>query len=350
MVKDLKYLIGYSIPAAAIIGIFYPTWFAYLTPIYAFGFLPLIELFTKPDPANLSEEEEQRKHNSPFYDFMLYLSVPIQYTVIFLLVSKINQGSQSLFEVIGMVLSAGISCGAIGINVAHELGHRVTKHERIMAKALLLTSLYMHFYIEHNRGHHKYVSTPQDPATARYGESLYRFIIRSVLQSVISAWNIEKQRLTKKNIPILSFSNEMLRFALIEIIFVLIIFIVFGLQSMLAFVAAAVIGFVLLETINYIEHYGLMRKEIAPGKYEIVRPEHSWNSDYRIGRIMLFELTRHSDHHYKASRKYQVLRHFGNAPQLPTGYPGMMLLATIPPLWFKTMNQRIKDLQLNYQA
>lgn len=350
MLKDLKYLIGYSIPAAAIIGILYPQWFAYLTPIYAFGILPLLELFTKPDPSNLSEEVELQKQNATFYDFMLYLSVPIQYTVIFLLVLKINSGQQSLFEITGMVLSAGISCGAIGINVAHELGHRVTRHERFMAKALLLTSLYMHFYIEHNRGHHKYVSTPKDPATARYGESLYRFIIRSVVQSVISAWNLEKQRLAKKNLPAFSFSNEMIRFALIQSTFVLAIYFVFGLQSMMAFVAAAIIGFVLLETINYIEHYGLMRKEIAPGKYEIVRPEHSWNSDYLIGRIMLFELTRHSDHHYKASRKYQVLRHFGNAPQLPTGYPGMMLLATIPPIWFKTMNQRIKDLQLNYQT
>lgn len=348
--KDLKYLIGYSIPLAAIAGILFPSWLAYLTPLYAFGLLPLMELFTKPDPSNLSEEEEQKKQTSSFYDFMLYLSVPIQYAVVFLLVYKINEGGQSIFELIGMIISAGISCGAIGINVAHELGHRVSKHERFMAKALLLTSLYMHFYIEHNRGHHKYVSTPKDPATARYGESLYKFIIRSVSQSIISAWNLEKQRLSKKQISVFSFSNEMIRFAFIQAAFVLAIFFLFDLQATLAFVAAAIIGFVLLETINYIEHYGLMRKEIAPGKYEIVRPEHSWNSDYVLGRIMLFELTRHSDHHYKASRKYQVLRHFNDAPQLPTGYPGMMLLATIPPLWFKTMNQKIKDLKLNYQS
>lgn len=345
--KDLKYLIGYSIPLAAIAGILYPSWLAYLTPLYAFGLLPLMELFTKPDPSNLSEEEEQKKQASSFYDFMLYLSVPLQYTVVFLLAYKVNEGGQSIFELIGMIISAGISCGAIGINVAHELGHRVAPHERFMAKALLLTSLYMHFYIEHNRGHHKYVSTPKDPATARYGESLYKFILRSVYQSIISAWKLEKQRLSKKQLSVFSFSNEMIRFAIIQSTFVLAIFFLFGLKAMLAFVAAAIIGFVLLETINYIEHYGLMRKEIAPGKYEIVRPEHSWNSDYALGRIMLFELTRHSDHHYKASRKYQVLRHFENAPQLPTGYPGMMLLATVPPLWFKMMNKRIKDLKLN---
>lgn len=347
MIKDLKYLLGYSIPAFAILGILNPAYFAFLTPIYAFILLPLIELLTKPHSENLDQTEEETKSKAAFYDYMLYLSVPLQFLVIFLLAYQIKQGGQSTLQIVGMIFSAGISCGAIGINVAHELGHRVAKHERFMAKALLLTSLYMHFFIEHNRGHHKYVSTPRDPATARYGESLYKFIFRSVIQSFRSAWHLEKTRLMKKNGSIWSFENEMIRFMLIQLSFTFLMFLIFGLLPMLAFVGAAVLGFVLLETINYVEHYGLMRKEIAPGKYEIVKPEHSWNSDYLMGRIILFELTRHSDHHYKASRKYQVLRHFEQAPQLPTGYPGMMLLAAFPPLWFSVMNTRIEKLKLN---
>jgi len=346
MLKDLKYLLGYSIPLAAIIGILYPENFAFLTPLYAFGLLPLLELFTKPDPLNDSEELELEKSKSKFYDFMLYLSVPIQYAVIYFLVSQLSLGGQSVLQIVGMIISAGISCGVLGINAAHELGHRVTPHERFMAKALLLTSLYMHFYIEHNRGHHKYVSTPRDPATARFGESLYKFIVRSVVQSFISAWHLESKRLQKKEKSIWSFSNEMIRFVLIQFTFIFLIYFFFGGLATLGFVLAAIHGFILLEIINYIEHYGLMRKEIAPGKYEITRPEHSWNSDFVIGRIMLFELTRHSDHHYKASRKYQNLRHFEDSPHLPTGYPGMMLLSTIPPLWFKLMNKRVEKLQL----
>jgi len=347
MIKDIKYLLGYSIPVFAIIGILNPSYFAFLTPIYAFILLPLIELLTKPYSENLAQNEEEAKSKAAFYDYMLYLSVPLQFFVIFLLAYQIKQGGQTILQIVGMIFSAGISCGAIGINVAHELGHRVAKHERFMAKALLLTSLYMHFFIEHNRGHHKYVSTPRDPATARYGESLYKFIFRSVIQSFRSAWHLENKRLLKKNGSIWSFENEMIRFMLIQVSFTFLMFLIFGLFPMLAFVGAAVLGFVLLETINYVEHYGLMRKEIAPGKYEIVKPEHSWNSDYLMGRIMLFELTRHSDHHYKASRKYQVLRHFEQAPQLPTGYPGMMLLATIPPLWFYIMNARVEALKFN---
>ena len=199
----------------------------------------------------------------------------------------------------------------------------------------------MHFFIEHNRGHHKNVSTDEDPASARRGEMLYAFWMRSVVTGWISAWKIENIRLAKLNLSWYSLRNEMLIYQFIQVGLLVLITLLFGWQAMLAFVAAATIGFLLLETVNYIEHYGLRRKKVDGEYYEKVMPVHSWNSDHPIGRLMLFELTRHSDHHYMASRKYQILRHFDKSPQMPTGYPGMMILSLFPPLWFKVMHAHI---------
>jgi alkane 1-monooxygenase len=236
----------------------------------------------------------------------------------------------------------GLLCGVFGINVGHELGHRVNVFEQTLAKMLLLTSLYMHFYIEHNKGHHKRVATPEDPSSARYGEWVYSFYFRSIILSYLSAWHIANEDLRKNGKATFSLLNEMLLFQLIQIAFLAFLFFIFGWQATIYFVVAAIIGFLLLETVNYIEHYGLQRKSTGEGKYERAMPAHSWNSDHVIGRLFLFELSRHSDHHYLASRKYQLLRHHDDAPQMPTGYPGMLLLALIPPIWFWVMNKRIK--------
>ncbi len=241
---------------------------------------------------------------------------------------------------VGRITAMGMLCGVMGINVAHELGHRKRKYEQQMSKLLLLTSLYMHFFIEHNRGHHKHVSTAEDPSSARLGESLYAFWIRSVVLSYLSAWKLEAGRLRKKGQRTFSIHNEMLQFQVIQLTFLLVVGYVYGWAVMLYYVLAAIMGFLLLETVNYIEHYGLSRNKTDRG-YERVMPAHSWNSDHLVGRIMLFELSRHSDHHYIASRKYQVLRHMNDSPQMPTGYPGMMLMATVPPLWFYVMDSRI---------
>jgi alkane 1-monooxygenase len=236
-------------------------------------------------------------------------------------------------------------CGSFGINVGHELGHRNKKYEQAMAKMLLLSSLYMHFFIEHNKGHHKRVSTPEDPSSARFNEPLYRFYLRTVIGAYRSAWEISSAELKKKSLPFLHWKNEMLMFQVIQLSFVTGILLLFGWLTTLYFLAAAVMGFLMLETVNYIEHYGLQRRKTGPSSYERALPIHSWNSNHVLGRIVLFELSRHSDHHYLASRKYQVLRHHDDAPQMPTGYPGMMLLSLIPPLWFRVMNHRVEDIR-----
>ncbi len=237
-------------------------------------------------------------------------------------------------------------CGVFGINVGHELGHRSKKYERVFAKMLLMTSLYMHFFIEHNRGHHKHVATHADPASARYKENIYHFFIRSIVFSYLSAWKIETNRLKKKGLPVISYQNEMIVFHIIQLTLLLVIFFAFGLITTLYFIAAASIGILLLEAVNYIEHYGLTRLKTKTDQFERVKPHHSWNSDHVVGRVLLFELSRHSDHHYLASKKYQTLTHHEDSPQMPTGYPGMIITALIPPLWFYIMHPLIDKQQV----
>ncbi|MGF1638640.1 MAG: alkane 1-monooxygenase [Cyclobacteriaceae bacterium] len=338
----LKYALVFTLPFTAYIAFINEGWLAWLHLLYAFGFIPLAELFFNPNRENLSKAKTEIAKEDFVYDLILYLVVPIQFLLLAFFLYVIGQTPVGSSVWFGRVVSMGLLCGVMGINVAHELGHRCTWYERFMAKTLLLSSLYMHFYIEHNRGHHKNVATEQDPATARYGESIYIFWLRSVWYSYVSAWKIESLRLTQKGFRFFSWQNEMLRMQCIQLTFLLGIYLFFGFFVFISFLIAAILGFLLLEAVNYIEHYGLMRN-MSANRYERTLPCHSWNSNHLIGRLMLFELSRHSDHHYIASRKYQILRHHEMSPQMPTGYPGMMLLALVPPLWFYVMHKEIRD-------
>jgi alkane 1-monooxygenase len=342
--RALKYLLPLILFIGAIRSFHFHDIVVWLPLLLAWAFIPLLELFIKSDPSNMSSAEEELAKADKTYDIVLYLIVPLQYVALYFFLKNINDPSLKLFDITGRIMVMGLLCGVFGINVGHELGHRVNVFEQTLAKALLLTSLYMHFFIEHNKGHHKRVATPEDPSSARYGEWVYAFYFRTIIFSWLSAWHIANNDLKKSGKPVFSFQNEMIRFQLIQLAFITLIFFVFGWQAVVYFLAAAVTGFLLLETVNYIEHYGLQRKATGEGKYERAMPAHSWNSDHVIGRLFLFELSRHSDHHYLASRKYQLLRHHDHSPQMPTGYPGMMILALIPPIWFGVMNKRIKQL------
>jgi len=337
-----KYLAVLTIPATVAISFTQSGWLTFLPLIYAFGFLPALELFISPSVSNLSETAENLRKADKVYDWMLYIIVPIQWGMLVWFFFAVGDGGLSTLEITGRTTAMGLLCGVLGINVAHELGHRPKKHEQFLAQALLLTSQYMHFFIEHNRGHHKHVSTIEDPSSARLNEWLPTFWLRSVFTGYASAWKIENHELRRKKISVFGLKNTMLRFLLLQILFVLAIYIIFSLKVMLLYMAAATMGFLLLETVNYIEHYGLQRKKLSDLRYERAMPWHSWNSDHTIGRLMLFELSRHSDHHYQAAKKYQLLSHYDDSPQMPTGYPGMMLLALVPPLWFWVMNARVK--------
>jgi alkane 1-monooxygenase len=334
---DLKYLTAYLIPFSAFYSVYTGEWWSYLTPVLAFLIVPLLEL-RQTQTVDLDDKNEtDRKNNSLFFDFLLYLNVPIVYGIIALFIYQNLNVQRDIFELIGMVFSVGIVLGSNGINVAHELGHRVNRLSQLAASALLLPSFYMHFTIEHNLGHHKNVATPSDPASAPKNMSVYEFWWVSVTGSFISALNIERYLLKKKGIGPNSIQNRVLLFALIEAVYMALLLFFLPWWVTLLVIASGFIGFLQLETINYIEHYGLRRKKLPNDKYERVRPVHSWNSNHWLGRVMLYELTRHSDHHYRASKKYQILEHKEEAPQLPVGYPAAMMMALIPPLWFRVM-------------
>lgn len=338
----IKYLLGLFPAVLSAVSIALGGWWTLLAPLFIFAFVPMLELILPASRANLDEELEQDRRKQRVFDWVVYATVPIQYALLGFFLYRVSFTAVSGWELAGMIVAMAIACGSLGINAAHELGHRRRPSEQRMAKALLLTSLYMHFFIEHNRGHHARVATEEDPASARYGENVFAFFARSIRGSYRSAWALENERLRRQGRSALTWDNEMIRFSVIQALFVAAIAVGVGVVAALAFVGAAFGGILLLETVNYIEHYGLSRRKSDEGRYERVLPVHSWNSNHPIGRLFLFELSRHSDHHAHARRKYQTLRHFEESPQLPTGYPGMMTLAWCPPLWFAVMNRHIR--------
>jgi len=338
--RSLKFSLAYITPVIVLVSLYSGNYWSYSAVVVLFVIIPFIELFTKGSTNNLDKIEEEIAKEDKVYDWLLYGLVPWQYIILIYFLVQISDTSLPLYFKIGATTAFGMSCGILGINAAHELGHRTTWYEQLMSKMLLLTTLYMHFFIEHNRGHHKNVSTDADPASSRFGETVYAFYFRTIWGSWMSAWHLEAEKLKRNNLPFWSIKNEMLKFQIIQLILLISIGLVFGGTTLLFFIVGSLIGILLLETVNYIEHYGLRRKKNGD-KYERTLPIHSWNSNHPLGRLILLELSRHSDHHYMASRKYQILRHFDESPQMPTGYPGMLLLSLFPPLWFKLMHRRI---------
>ena len=341
-IRAFKYLSPITIYILAYFAFTKDGLFTWLPMIYAWILIPSVELLIKPDEKNMTAAEEEMAKKEKLYDYMLYAFVVFQFVALYIFLNSFKQTGLSTYDIAGRICTMGLLCGTFGINVAHELGHRANSFEQRLAKASLLTSLYMHFFIEHNKGHHKNVATPQDPSSARYNEPVYVFYFRTIVFSYLSAWKIANEEMKKKGKSFLQ--NEMLQAHVIQIFFIALIFFYFGPTVTVYFLLAAFMGILLLETVNYIEHYGLQRKQTVEGKFERAMPHHSWNSDHVLGRLMLFELSRHSDHHYLASRKYQILQHHDESPQLPTGYPGSMLLSLLPPLWFWVMNKRIKKM------
>lgn len=302
--------------------------------ILSFGVIPMFE-FILPENKGATQVK-----NETAYRLILLMAAPL-YLALFVYFLVHFDSTQSGVTIAGHITTMGLLCGIYGINMAHELGHHKNKFDQFVAQCLLATSQYTHFFIEHNRGHHKRVGTPDDPATARKGESVYAFWLRVIPDSYKSAWNLERERLERKGKSWMHQSNDMLWYLLIQVGIVITIAVIFGLPTTLAYLACSLIGIILLETVNYIEHYGLTRKKINKVVYERVQDIHSWNSDHLLGRLLLFELTRHSHHHENSSLIYPKLESKPAASHLPTGYPGMMLLSLVPSLWFKVMDNKL---------
>ena len=343
--NTFKYLIAF-IPAILFITTVYTKFYG-LTLLWVYGLIQVLDFLSMESIDINSDTEVQDISGSFIFDLIIWLSVPIQYTVLYLFLETVSSGSLTTWDQILITLSYGM-CGAIyGINVAHELGHRTNKMEQWMAKSLLLTAQYTHFTIEHNFGHHKNVGTDSDAASAKINENVYLFVCKSVFSGYVSAWNIESKRLKNRNSSFWTLNNGMIVNTLIQLLSVIVIICMYDLRTLLFFIIGAFIAIFFLEAINYIQHYGLRRQIKPDGTFEKVQLWHSWNSNFPYGRLALFELSRHSDHHDKSQRKYQMLRPYPECPQLPTGYPGMVILALIPPFFFRVMNPRIKKFQVN---
>jgi alkane 1-monooxygenase len=344
--EKIKYTSVLVFPLAAFLAFVSTGILTLLPAILLYVAVPLSELLLRPDKRNFNKAEKESRVNDRFFDYFLYAFIFILVSVLIFFLATISDPNLATFDFIGRTISMGILCG-IAINLGHELGHRTNRFEQFLGEIALLISFENHFLPYHNLGHHRFVATPHDPATARRNEPVYTFWFRSQCGSYMQAWKFEFEKLRRRKVSIFSLHNRMLGYTIAQVTLVMTVYFIFGWKTLLAFVIAAIIGKLMLETVNYIEHYGLVRKMNRDGKYERVRPKHSWNSDHPVSRSIMFELSRHSDHHFRASKHYQVLDSFSESPQMPTGYPGMMIFALISPIWFRYMNREI-DRQQNF--
>ncbi|WP_067824511.1 alkane 1-monooxygenase [Nocardia inohanensis] len=323
----------------------------WIGPLLVYVLLPLLDRFFGPDGQNPPDEVMEYLENDKYYRYCTYVYIPFQLlSLVFAsylwTAGELSwlgiDGGLSLVSKIGLALSIGVM-GGVGINTAHELGHKKDELERWLSKITLAQTFYGHFYIEHNRGHHVRVATPEDPASARFAETFWSFLPRSVWGSLRSSWELEAKRLERLGKRPWTIRNDVLNAWLMSVVLWGVLAAVFG-QAVLPFlVLQAVYGFSLLETVNYLEHYGLLRQKTASGRYERCTPEHSWNSDHIVTNIFLYHLQRHSDHHANPTRRYQTLRSMDGAPNLPSGYASMIGLAYLPPLWRRVMDHRVLE-------
>jgi alkane 1-monooxygenase len=347
--KRYAWLLGLLVPllpfmawllvAVSGLGVFW-----YWGPIFIFGVMPFLDTAIGKDSSNPPDSVVKYLEQDRYYRWCTYAFIPLQVVALVGGSALLAGDDLGVAEKLGLALTLGCVNG-IGINTAHELGHKRASLERWLSKVALAPTGYGHFYIEHNRGHHVRVATPEDPASSRMGESFYRFWPRTVAGSLRSSWELETERLERDGIRWLSPRNDILNaWAMTVVVFAALV-LAFGVSILPWLVIQAVVGFSLLEVVNYLEHYGLLRekRDDGTGRYERTQPWHSWNSDNVSSNVLLYHLQRHSDHHANPTRRFQALRHFDEAPELPSGYATMILLAVIPPLWRRVMDPRVVE-------
>lgn len=350
IVRKLGFFSAFVIPSFVIAGFYFGGVGNFFALIFTFLIMPFIDQAGGIDTANVPESEVKAVAEDWYYRFVTYVWTYFQFGFVIWGCYAVTSGRlASVWEWVGFMIGFSLVTGGVGITVAHELGHKKSSLERFYSRALLMTVSYMHFYVEHNRGHHVHVATPLDPATARKNENFYAFWVRSVIGGYLHAWRMENERLARKPGSSL-LENEMFWYTALPFVFCGLLFagtsILIGrwaTEVPVFFFTQSILAFTLLELVNYVEHYGIQRKEISPGRYERVNPLHSWNASHLVSNFFLFQLQRHSDHHAYAHKRYQVLNHYDESPQLPFGYPTMILLALAPPVWFRLMNTRLEQ-------
>ncbi|WP_237044586.1 alkane 1-monooxygenase [Aquipseudomonas alcaligenes] len=312
----------------------------WLSPLFFYFGIPLLDALIGEDPSNPPESEVPALEADPYYRWITYLLVPVLWASFIAICVFVASQPLSATGLLAMIINTGGGLG-FAINLGHEMGHKKSTLERWLAKLALAPACYGHFYIEHNRGHHRDVATPVDPASSRMGESIYRFVLREMPGGFRRAWQLERERLARCGKSPWSLDNEVLQPALISLALYGALVAALGWQILPFLLLSAFWGAFQLTSANYLEHYGLLRRKLENGRYEVCQPHHSWNSNHLFSNWALFHLQRHSDHHAHPTRRYQSLRNFPDLPRLPSGYFGMYLLAYVPPLWFRLMNPRL---------
>ncbi|MHA3913912.1 alkane 1-monooxygenase [Halovulum sp. GXIMD14793] len=319
----------------------YGGWYLLLVPIVAYPLITLIDTVVphEEDGMDPATEDDQLF----WYRLITLIWAPIQVGVLIGAIWAAGHGHLAGWEIAALAVVVGMITGPIGINYAHELVHQRGRLERFLGEVLLISTAYGHFRSEHVYIHHRYVGTPKDAVTARYNEGFYRFLARCVPGQLTSAFRVERERLAARGRPIWHSANPFWRYGFGALGFVTAALLFGGWPGLMLWIGQAAVAIVYLELVNYVEHYGLTRKHLGDGKYELVKPHHSWNADHKITNFLLINLQRHSDHHYRPSRRFPVLQtyHKNDAPQLPHGYPLMSLWALMPPYWRKRMNPRV---------
>ncbi|TNE91688.1 MAG: alkane 1-monooxygenase [Deltaproteobacteria bacterium] len=338
MIRALPFTAVYVIALSLLAGMAIGGWGTLLTPIVVFLGVPLLDLVVGMNTEDTSPEDE----HDPWFDVVLFGWVGLQTFVLGVALWFLTTQAPTGLEWFGVTLSAAVMTGGGGINVAHELMHRKTNTHRAAAEWLMTLAGYTHFCVEHVLGHHRNVATPEDPASSRFGESVYTYLPRTIVGGLLSAWSLETARCERRGIAWTSWENRRLRYAVDLVALAAVVGLVFGPLGVAFLWAQGFAAVVLLEIINYVEHYGLEREKLPNGRYERVQPRHSWNTNHRVSNWLLYNLQRHADHHANASRPYYHLRALQEGPQLPFSYPTAILVSLVPPLWRAIMHPQLE--------
>jgi alkane 1-monooxygenase len=315
--------------------------FWWIGPMVIYVLIPVLDVLIGDDASNAPEDVVAWLEEDRYYRWVTYLFLPCQFLAFFTgLWLMTRNGGLPIVDKLGIATTLGMLNG-VAINTAHELGHKKEHLERWFAKIALAPCGYGHFFIEHNRGHHVRVATPDDPASSRLGETFWGFWPRTVSGSLRNGWGLERNRLRRMGKRPFTLRNDVLNAWAMTVLLWAVAVVLFGVGILPYLVLQAVLAFSLLEAVNYLEHYGLRRQTLANGRFERVTPRHSWNNNHLTTNLFLYHLQRHSDHHANPTRRYQALRHFEASPQLPAGYAAMILLAYVPPLWRRVMDKRV---------
>ncbi|KIC40719.1 alkane 1-monooxygenase [Ruegeria sp. ANG-R] len=324
-------------------------WWVLLVPLSTWWAFAVLDRLTGLNLENADPETPDAALH--WYIWLTKAWAPVQFLTLYGLIWYTTRATDlSSIEKIGIFFGMGVISGTIGINYSHELMHQNGRLERWLGDILLAMVLYSHFRSEHLLVHHRYVGTPRDPVTARYNEGFHRFYPRVLRQSLISAFRAERDKLARKDRPWTDPANPFWRYWALQFAMLLLALLIGGWAGLGLFLVQAGTAIWQLELVNYVEHYGLTRKHLGDGKYEHVRPRHSWNSSQKASNWLLINLQRHSDHHYKPNRRFPLLQHHSQdtAPQLPHGYPVMTIAAMIPPLWRRIMNPKVRAWRRQY--